>query len=157
MKITVIQIGKTKASYFSEAEREYVKRLKPYAEIRTITLKEGPVATSNSEREITKKKEAEEIGKHLEKGNYVISLTEKGKSFTSEKFAQLLEKNKNFEGGVITFIIGGPYGLADSIFQKAHLQLSFSAFTFTHEMIRVLLLEQLYRGFTIMTGKTYHY
>jgi 23S rRNA (pseudouridine1915-N3)-methyltransferase len=159
MKITIIQIGKTKHDFFKEAEQEYLKRLHPYTKIEIITLKESvlPAGGALSGREIVKEKEALEILKNLPQKSFLIALDEKGKSMTSLKFAEFLRQKKDFGQADVTFIIGGPYGLSPKVLEKAQLKLSFSEFTFTHEMIRVLLVEQLYRAFTILQGKTYHY
>ncbi len=158
MKITIMQIGKTKASYFKEAEQEYLKRLQPYAKVNVITLKETPIHSGDlAERERAKTQEAEEIAKHLDPQSTIIALDEHGKSLNSKQLADHLQKIKDFQGANVTFIIGGPFGLAKNILAQASLILSFSLFTFTHEIIRTLLLEQLYRSFTIQTGKTYHY
>lgn len=159
MHITIIQIGKTKASYLQEAENEYLKRLKAYASVKVITLKEATLSKGAVEagRQQVKTKEAGEILKVIPEGNFVVCLDEHGKEFTSVEFAEFLRKKRDFEGGKLTFIIGGCYGLSDEILKLAHLKLSFSQFTFTHEIIRTLLLEQLYRAFTIVSRKTYHY
>lgn len=158
MKITIIQVGKTKHTFFQEAEEEYLKRLKPFAKVNIVTLKEASVqSTTEALRNQAKAKEAEEILKSLPDDSYLIALDEHGKGFSSQQFAQFIGKNRDFEGANITFIIGGPFGLDAKILTQAKLKLSFSAFTFTHEAIRTLLLEQIYRAFTILTGKTYHY
>ncbi len=159
MKITIIQIGKTKQSYFQESEAEYLKRLQPHANLKIITLKESsaPYDHNESTRNVAKQKETLELHKHLPKDTFLIALDEHGKTFTSHQFADFILKKRDFEGANITFMIGGPFGLADQILKKAHLKLSFSPMTFTHEMIRTILLEQIYRAFTIMTGKKYHY
>lgn len=159
MKITILQIGKTKQSYFQEAEQEYLKRLQPHANINIITLKEAsaPYDQNESTRGLAKQKEALGLLKHLPKDTYIIALDEHGKSQTSQQFASIILKNRDFEGANITFIIGGPFGLAEQIIKKAHLKLAFSSMTFTHEMIRTILLEQIYRAFTIISGKKYHY
>lgn len=159
MRITILQIGKTKSSYFQEAEQEYLKRLQPHAKIEIVTLKEAsaPYDQNESTRGLAKQKEALDLQKHLPKDTFIIALDEKGKTLTSHAFADLLLKNRDFEGANITFIIGGPFGLAEQILKKAHLKLSFSSMTFTHEMIRTILLEQIYRAFTIISGKKYHY
>lgn len=159
MKITIIQVGKTKQSYFQEAEAEYLKRLQPYANINIITLKEAsaPYDQNESTRSVAKDKEALEIHKHIPKDTFLVALDEHGKTMTSLQFADFLMKKKDFEGANVTFLIGGPFGLAEQILKKAQLKLSFSPMTFTHEMIRTMLLEQVYRAFTIMTGKKYHY
>lgn len=155
MKITVIQVGKTKSSYLQEAENEYLKRLGAYAKVKTITLKESQPYGKNTAT--AKEKEAAEIVRNLPKDSFVIALDERGRQFTSVEFADLIRKNRDFEGGDITFITGGCYGLSPQVLQRAGLKLSFGKFTYTHELIRTLLLEQIYRAFTIITGKTYHY
>lgn len=158
MKITIIQVGKTKQSFFQESEQEYLKRLQPYAKIEIITLKEGQGSKNNpSEKEIFKQKEGQEILKHLPNKIFLVILDERGQSFSSLKFAEILKQKMDKGESHITFVIGGAFGLSSEILGKANLQLSFSQFTFTHEMIRTLLLEQLYRVFTIIQGKTYHY
>lgn len=158
MKITILQIGKTKHDFVREAEAEYLKRLQPSAKIDIITLKEtGQTASTVSQKEAIKAKEAQIFLQHFPKDAYIIALDEHGKMMNSTQFASFLQAKKEMEGKDVAFIIGGPYGLGSEILQKAHLKLSFSTFTFTHEMIRMLLLEQLYRAFTIIAGKTYHY
>ncbi len=172
MKITILQIGKTKHQFFRDAEAEFLKRLQAYAEVEVKTLKEAVAPGGQSAspggisaaREIAKNKEADEIIKNLARnsasaagGSVVIALDEHGKSMDSQQFASFIRRQKDFGPAHLTFIIGGPYGLAPKVFKEAQLKLSFSAFTFTHEIIRTLLLEQLYRAFTILQGKTYHY
>lgn len=159
MKITILQIGKTKQSYFQEAEAEYLKRLRPYADVKILTLKEAQASYDHNEstRAVAKEKEATELLKHIPKDTFLMALDEHGKTQTSHQFAALLSKNKDFEGANLTFIIGGPFGLSAQILAKARLKLSFSPMTFTHEMIRTILLEQIYRAFTIIGGKKYHY
>jgi len=159
MKITIIQVGKTKASSSREIEQEYLKRLKSYAAINVITLKEASTGSSanSASRELSRLKEGLEILKHIPKDSFIIALDEHGKSMDSVEFARFIGRKRDFEGANVTFLIGGPYGLSQSILTKTNLRLSFSALTFTHEMIRILLLEQLYRAFSILAGKTYHY
>jgi len=159
MKITILQVGKTKNSYFQEAEAEYLKRLSAFADVKIITLKEATASYDQNEstRSVAKQKEAMDLQQHLPKDTFLIALDEHGKTMSSHEFATFLTKKRDFEGANITFMIGGPFGLAEQILKKAQLKLSFSPMTFTHEMIRTILLEQIYRGFTIMTGKKYHY
>lgn len=159
MKITILQIGKTKQSYFQAAEEEYLKRLRPFADIKVVTIKEAPAPydQNDSTRSVAKQKEALELLKHIPKDTFLIALDEHGKTMDSRQFAQLMAKKRDFEGANVTFIIGGPFGLADQVLKKARLKLSFSPMTFTHEMIRTILLEQIYRAFTILAGKKYHY
>lgn len=159
MKITVIQVGKTRQKHFIEAENEYFKRLKPDLELKIITIKEYSIPAGKKEaaKQIVKAKEGEEILKKIPKNSYVIALDGHGKQLSSVEFADFLKEKRDFTGQNITFIIGGCYGLDKAILNKAEKVISFSKFTFTHEIIRILLLEQLYRSFTIIKGKTYHY
>lgn len=159
MKITIIQVGKTKATYLQEAEKEYLKRLLPYSKVQIVTLQEEVIPKGDIEagRTFVKQKEAKKILEKLPTDSFLITLDERGEQFTSAEFADFLKAKRDFEGGNLTFIIGGCYGLAAEVLQKAHLKLSFSSFTFTHELIRTLLLEQLYRAFSILASKTYHY
>ena len=159
MKITILQIGKTKHTFFQESEQEYLKRLKPYIVTETITLKEREITKGDAEagKKMVKAKEAVEILKNIPKDSYIISLDERGKQYTSMEFAGLLNERMKQSTKNLVFIIGGTYGLDDIIKSQAHLLLSFSRFTFTHECIRTLLLEQIYRGYMILGGKSYHY
>ncbi len=139
-----------------EAEKEYLKRLAPFAKAEVITVEEFPLF-KGATRESTKKKEASEIINRIPKDTFLIALDEHGKQLNSLEFAEFIRNKRDFEGGNLTFVIGGCYGLDPSIIEKADLKLSFSRLTFTHELIRVLLVEQIYRAFTILSGKTYHY
>lgn len=155
MNINIILVGKIKEDYWLEAEGEYLKRLKPYAKINILELKEEPFKDIN-DREKIKKKEAEKIKEKIKNTDFVIALHERGKEMESEKLAEFLEK-KSSQGGGITFIIGGPLGLDQSILDLADYHLSLSKLTFPHQMVRVILSEQIYRAVTIMNGKQYHY
>ena len=152
LHIQIIQIGKTKDSYFIEAENEYCKRLSKYAKLDIITLDAKKIVDDN---EKLKKAEGKLILAKISADNYVIAMEITGKEYSSEGFAELLDEIAI--RGKVTFIIGGPYGLADEVLKRADLKLSFSRMTFTHQMIRTILLEQIYRAFTISTGKNYHY
>ena len=138
LHIQIIQVGKTKDSYFREAENEYVKRLGRYGKIKVDT-----VDTENK------------IISRIDKNSYVIVLEIKGKQLSSEEFADKL--NEIGKTGHVTFIIGGPYGLPKDVIDLSDFSLSFSKMTFTHQMMRVILLEQIYRACTIIEGKKYHY
>lgn len=151
MKITIIQVGKTKTSYFQESEAEYIKRLHPYAHISIITVKESKITQK------AKDQEAQHILAQIPTKTLIIALDETGKQFTSPNFATFLTEIRDQKGANITFIIGGAFGLSPAIKQKAHTTIALSTMTFTHEMVRTILLEQLYRAFTIIQGKTYHY
>lgn len=151
----IICLGKLKEAYWREAEVEYLKRLKPYAKIKITELPEEPFREYDDAEKI-KAKEAEKIRKALPDNAIVIALHERGKPYTSPDFAQFLEKNSS-HGEELVFIIGGPLGLHESILQETRQQWSLSPLTFPHQMVRTILLEQLYRGATILQGKKYHY
>lgn len=157
MKIRIIQIGKTKDSYIEEGIMEFTKRLSPYVKLEIVTLKEV-MATKAFTKEHCKEVEGEEILKLLGKSSEpeaIIALDEHGKEFTSMEFSKFLGKFFDL-GERINFIIGGPYGLSENVRKKAGLLCAFSKMTFTHQMIRIFLLEQIYRGVSIIKGKEYH-
>lgn len=159
LKITILQIGKTNENAIAELEQFYTKKLKNFVEVRTISLKEishGKIS-SEAEKEIIKQKEAEIILNAIPKNNYVYALSEKGQQYESKEFAYLLANNAEKNGPEITFIIGGCFGLHQSILKRANTSLSLSRMTFTHELARPILLEQLYRACTIIAGREYHY
>ena len=146
-------VGKTKDAWIEEGVEEYAKRLSPYALLDYQILKE-----SHGDRvEEAIEEETARLEKALLPGAYRILLDVKGKSFTSEAFAkEVLRKGKD-EGKPLQFLIGGAHGVGDSLREKVDLRLSFSEMTMTHQLIRVVLFEQLYRGTTILVGKRYHY
>lgn len=156
----IIVLGKLKETYWNEAESEYKKRLGPYAKISITELPEEPFRET-SDRENIKEKEAKKVLEFLEKNNNnhtrtVFVLDEHAKQYTSPEFAKLLDENSS-RGEEIVFIIGGPLGLHSSLREKAHKALSLSLLTFPHQMVRTILLEQIYRAMTILHKKTYHY
>ena len=155
LNIKIIALGKIKESYWKEAESEYQKRLKPYAKIELVEIPEEPFRDSD-DREKIKLKEADKIQKNLREGGLIVALHEAGKQFSSHQFASFLEEHST-RGETITLIIGGPLGLHQSILQLAEVQLSLSQLTFPHQMVRTILLEQIYRAVTIQKGKQYHY
>lgn len=154
MKITIISVGKIKKNYTLEWENELTKRVSPYTTIEFIEVKEEPI-TANKSIDIVKEREGDNILKFIPERSYVIALTPKGKEFSSEEFAKKVQQIQ-LQNSHITFIIGGPAGLHSSVLSRANLKLSFSKFTFTHQVIRVLLLEQLYRTFCILNNRPYH-
>lgn len=153
--IKIIALGKLKESYWKEAEIEYRKRLKPYAKIEILELPEEPFREGDN-REKIKQKEAEKIQKILPAEGLLLALHEGGKEFASPGFAEFLEKNST-RGETITFIIGGPLGIHESLLESVSAQISLSQLTFPHQMVRTILLEQIYRAVTIQKGKQYHY
>lgn len=158
MQITILQISKTKHDFVLQAEAEYLKRLQAWAKVNVVTLKESSTdSDSATARQKAKEQEGERLLASLPEKTFLVVLDETGKEFSSPDFAKFVQKNRDFEGANLTFLIGGPFGLSDAVRKRANLLLSFSKFTFTHEMIRMLLLEQIYRAFTIISNKTYHY
>jgi 23S rRNA (pseudouridine1915-N3)-methyltransferase len=154
MKIKIVTISKTKSEY-SEAEDEFLKRLTRYAQIEIVNLKEEPITKSRDIDEIMAK-EGERIIKSIDKDYYNIALHVMGKEISSEELSNLIKEIKDFKGGKICFIIGGPLGLSQQVLSKVDLALSFSRMTFTHQLIRLILLEQIYRSFEIIKGSEYH-
>ncbi len=155
MKIQIIQIGKNKDKYIEEGSSEFLKRLKAFASLEVKTLKEVGVSKSFG-REKCVEEEGWEILKVLDQDSFVVVLDERGKEFNSKEFGMLLGKQKD-SGVKITFVIGGPFGLSDEVKRRANLLLAFSKMTFTHQMIRLFLLEQIYRGFAIIHNREYHH
>ncbi|MFA7245346.1 MAG: 23S rRNA (pseudouridine(1915)-N(3))-methyltransferase RlmH [Candidatus Magasanikbacteria bacterium] len=155
MKINIVTLGKLKEKYWQDAEQEYLKRLSVFTKINIIELKEEKF-DEKSNHEVIKTKEAEKILKAIPKDSYVIVLDKEGNQSSSEKFSSKLIELKN-SSTEITFIIGGPLGLSESILDVAKEKISFSKLTFTHQMMRVILLEQIYRSFMISEDRKYHW
>lgn len=158
MKIRIIAIGKLKEKYWEEAVREYSKRLSAYCSLEMIELKESPLRSnpSRADEEEVIRQEGRDILSRIGREDYVISLEIRGKSLDSEELAWNIERLAINGRSVIDVIIGGSLGLSEEVSQRADLRLSFSAMTFPHQMMRVILLEQLYRSFKIIRGETYH-
>ena len=155
IRITLVCVGKLKEKYWKEAEAEYLKRLTPYAKIKYIELGEEPFRESDSPEKI-KEKEAVKIDPYLGESAVIIALHEQGKEYTSVEFSKFLEANST-RGEEIIFVIGGPLGLHKSLLKKIPFHISLSQFTFPHQMVRTILLEQIYRANTLLQGKQYHY
>ena len=155
MKIRILCLGKTKQKFIEEGIKEYQKRIIKYIKLEWKILPDVKL-TGSKTIEIVKDQEAAILEKNFRKSSFLIVLDEKGKEFSSKKFAEYLEEKLPFRR-VVIFVIGGVYGLSKRIIERADLVLSFSRFTFTHQIIRFLLVEQLYRSFTIIKGKKYHY
>lgn len=155
MNIKLIAVGKTVKSYFTEAEEEYLKRLKHYIKINYIVIPELKKTKNLSVNEV-KNKEGELIQKHLNPTDSVWLMDEKGKQKTSIEFADFLQQKMNQGTKDLVFIIGGAFGFSDEIYQKYNAKLSLSKMTFSHQMIRTFLLEQIYRGMSIIKNQPYH-
>ncbi len=155
MKIKVLTIGKTKASYLQEGEEEYKKRLSFYTTLEWIILQD--VSSKGMSHELIKEKEAPLFLKHIKAEDKVWLLDERGKTFTSMEFSQQIQKNMNAGTKTLILIIGGAFGFHSSLYDRADAKVSLSALTFSHEMVRLFLLEQLYRAHTILKGESYHH
>ena len=154
IKINVVAIGDIKEKYLLDAIKEYSKRITRFANLNIIEIKEYNPA-SNSEKDIKSalKKDAIEIEKHL--SGFIIVLDILGKQIDSIELSKTIEKTTQ-TNSTITFVIGASNGLSDEIKSKANLKLSFSSMTFPHQLMRVILLEQIYRAFTILNNIAYH-
>ena len=158
MKITVIAVGKIKEKFFSEAIAEYQKRLSRYCKLEIVQVadEKTPDKASDLQNEQIEKKEGERIFAHIKDGAYVIALAINGKMLSSEQLSAELERLGNQGQSQIVMIIGGSLGLSKEVLDRADYKLSFSPMTFPHQLMRVVLLEQVYRGFKIMAGEPYH-
>lgn len=149
--IKIITVGSIKEKYLKDAIEEYTKRLSKYTNIEIVEVKDEGLVEPQKAISL----EEEKILKHINEKDYIITLEIEGKEFTSEEFAEKLDKIQ-LEASNITFIIGGSYGLSQNIKDKSRLHLSFSKMTFPHQLFRVLLLEQIYRAFKINNNESYH-
>ncbi len=156
MKIKLLVIGKTDSKEMQSLIEVYQERLKHYAkfDIRVIPdLKK----TKNLSEIQQKEKEGELILKEIEPTDELILLDENGKSFHSVGFSEFLQKKMNSGLKQLVFVVGGPYGFSDTIYQKANEKISLSKMTFSHQMVRLFIIEQIYRGFTILNNEPYHH
>lgn len=149
--IKIICTGKLKEKYLSDAQEEYLKRLKKYTNIEIIELPDCNI----DDEKIALEKEKEQILKHIKSKEYLITLEIEGKELSSVELADKLDKTF-ITNSDITFIIGGSYGIHSSIKEKANFKLSFSKMTFPHQLFRILLLEQLFRSYKILNNEKYH-
>lgn len=155
MNITIIAVGKIKETYFKEAINEYLKRLNSYCNLKIVEISSEPII-NEKEYQKYKQLEAKKILQYLNLSSYIITLEIQGKQLDSVTFADKIKSISNSGINELTFIIGGANGLDETISKEAHFKLSFSKMTFTHQMIRVILLEQIYRAFKILNNENYH-
>ena len=155
VKIKVIVIGKTKEGWIKEGILHYQKLLKKYVQLEMLEIKEEKITKSRESQTILDR-EAEKILRYMEKPSLCIALDVRGKNLSSESFAKLLEKNLSRGYGEFSFILGGALGLSRKVLDACPIKLSLSQMTFTHEMSRIILLEQIYRAFSILKGTKYH-
>lgn len=155
MKITILCVGKTKSAALQTLEQEYIKRLQPYVQVKIVVLDDEPMRKGADPLKAGVI-EGERLLKALKNAAYPIGLDPKGKMVTSEQFAEFMENLRNREGNC-TFVIGGATGLSLDVKKQLRDFIALSPLTFTHEMVRTIFLEQLYRAMMIIGGKSYHY
>ena len=158
MKISVIAVGKIKEKYLKDAITEYGKRLSRYCKLEVIEVadEKTPEQASEAVEESIRAKEGERLLKHIRDDMYVITLEIGGKMLTSEEFAERIETLGVQGKSSIAFVIGGSIGLGKEVLRQSDFALSFSKMTFPHQLMRVVLLEQVYRGYRIINGEPYH-
>ncbi len=158
MKITVITVGKIKEKYLKDAIAEYSKRLSKYCKLEIVEVADEKTPDNASEvvEESIRSKEAERILKYVKDDAYVITLEIGGKQLSSEELADKIDKLGVQGTSHIIFIIGGSIGLGKEVLEKSNYALSFSKMTFPHQLMRVILLEQVYRSYRIISNEPYH-
>ena len=156
MKIKQIWIGRADGDVFDEAIRQYTKKLQFYTVFEPVAIPYLKNTKSLSQEE-QKKKEGELILKKIEPGDVVVLLDERGKEYTSEKFAQFIQQQANTGQKALVFVIGGAYGFSPDVYARQNAKIALSQLTFPHIMTRLIFAEQLYRAFTILHGEPYHH
>lgn len=156
MVINFLVVGKTTDSYIAQGIDKYLGRLQHYARVAVTTIPELKNVSKMTEQQI-KQTEAELILKQFSPSDFVILLDEAGQEFTSEGFAQFLQQAMNRSVQQMWFVVGGAYGFAPKVYDRADKKLSLSQMTFSHQMVRLLFVEQLYRAHTIIKGEPYHH
>ncbi|KXZ23511.1 23S rRNA (pseudouridine(1915)-N(3))-methyltransferase RlmH [Bacillus nakamurai] len=158
MNINIVTIGKLKEKYLKQGIEEYKKRLSAYAKIDIIELpdEKAPENLSDQDMKIVKDKEGERILAKISPDTHVIALAIEGKMKTSEELADTMDKLATYGKSKVTFVIGGSLGLSDAVMKRADDKLSFSKMTFPHQLMRLILVEQIYRAFRINRGEPYH-
>jgi len=156
MQLKILCIGKTGKAFLEEGEREYLKRLSHYISVDMQILPDIRNAKSLSEDQI-KQKEGQQFLEKIGPTETVILLDERGKHYDSVAFSDFLQEQFNRGGKQVFFLIGGPYGFSEELYKRANGQLSLSKMTFSHQMIRLFFIEQIYRAMTILKGEPYHH
>ena len=156
MKITLILTGKTDESFVKEGFAIYEKRLSHYISFELLVIPELK-NTRNLEISQIKEKEAEFQLKYIEKSDFVVLLDEKGKEFKSKEFANFIQQRMNSSIKNLVFLVGGAYGFSERIYAAANTKFSLSKLTFSHQIVRLIFMEQLYRAFTIIRNEPYHH
>lgn len=156
MRITLLQIDKTQDSYLSEGIEIYAKRLKNYTPLEIATINVPKAVRQRSFKE-QKTEEARLIFDSISPDDHLILLDDKGKEFSSIDFSKFIAQKQNASLKHLVFLIGGPFGFDQKIYDRANFKLSFSKMTFSHQMIRLFFVEQLYRAYSILKGEKYHH
>ncbi|APC50089.1 23S rRNA (pseudouridine(1915)-N(3))-methyltransferase RlmH [Virgibacillus halodenitrificans] len=158
MKITIVSVGKLKEKYLKQGIAEYMKRLSAYATVNIMEVpdEKAPENMSKAEEEEVKRKEGQRILSHLNQDTFVITLEIEGKMLTSKQLAAKLDGLATYGKSKIAFVIGGSLGLSEEVTKRSDLALSFSKMTFPHQLMRMILLEQVYRAYRINKGQPYH-
>tara|TARA_B110000285_G_scaffold231973_1_gene301947 strand:+ start:1656 stop:2129 length:474 start_codon:yes stop_codon:yes gene_type:complete len=156
MKIKLILIGKTKSKFLLDGENEYIKRLKHYSNFSELIIPYIKTGSKISKKKI-KENEGNMILNSLTNSDYVILLDSKGSTLTSIEFSEFLDKKMIFSITRLVFVVGGAFGFSEEVYKRADSKLSLSKMTFSHQMIRLIFKEQLYRAFTILKGEKYHH
>ncbi|MCE2846267.1 MAG: 23S rRNA (pseudouridine(1915)-N(3))-methyltransferase RlmH [Sphingobacteriales bacterium] len=156
MKIKIISIGKTKEDWVATGINEYLKRLKRYVQLEYIELASGKIHENNT-IELALGEETKRFESALKSGDQIFLLDNNGVESDSVEFAEWINKRFSAGGGDLVFLIGGPYGFHDSLRNRAKQSISLSRMTFTHQMVRIVFLEQVYRAMTILRNEPYHH
>ncbi len=158
MHIQIIAVGKLKERYLTEGIAEYTKRMTPFAKLNMIEVAEekAPDPMSEAEEQQVKHKEGERILAHVNQDSYLIVLAIDGQSWSSEQLSDKLQNLGTYGRSDVTFVIGGSLGLSSEVVDRADLKLSFGKMTYPHQLMRLILVEQIYRAFKIMRGEKYH-
>jgi 23S rRNA (pseudouridine1915-N3)-methyltransferase len=156
MKITLLTVGKTDRDWVRQGLDIYVLRLKHYIPFSIVEIPELKNVSALSKDQI-KVKEGELILKNLRPTDDVILLDERGKEYSSMELAKIIQDKMAYDGRDIVYVIGGAYGFSDAVYSRANSKMSLSRMTFSHQMVRAIFAEQIYRAFTIMRGEPYHH
>lgn len=156
MKTRLIYVGKTKATYLQEGEKEYVKRVSRYTPFECVEIPDIKNVKNRTTEEI-KNLESSLILSKIKSSDFVVLLDEKGKEYTSVQFADYIQTQFNSGSQGLVFVIGGAYGFGDEVYQRANDKLALSKMTFSHQMVRMFFIEQLYRGLSILKNEPYHH
>lgn len=156
MDILLIVVGKTKEKILIDYCDKYIKRIKRYSRFEMITIPDIKVSKKEN-KEVIKSKEGEKIISKIKDYDFIYLLDENGKSISSSEFAGIIQQRRNASTRKLAFVVGGAYGFSPEVYKLANSKLSLSKMTFSHQMIRLLFLEQLYRAFTIINNEPYHH